>query len=46
MGLRGIMRGQDIRTTISDDPAYDPLDIVKRQFKAERPNALWVADFT
>ena len=26
--------------------SYRPLDLVKRQFKTERPNALWVADFT
>jgi transposase InsO family protein len=46
MGLKGVIRGKGIRTTIPDDQAYRPLDLVKRQFKAERPNALWVADFT
>jgi transposase InsO family protein len=46
MGLKGVIRGKVIRTTIPDDQAYRPLDLVKRQFKAERPNALWVADFT
>lgn len=46
IGLKGVIRGKGIRTTIPDDQAYRPLDLVKRQFKAERPNALWVADFT
>ena len=46
MGLEGVIRGKGIRTTIPGDQAYRPLDLVKRQFKAERPNALWVADFT
>ena len=46
MGLKGVIRGKGIRTTIPDDQAYRPLDRVNRQFKAERPNALWVADFT
>jgi hypothetical protein len=46
LGLKGVIRGKGIRTTIPDDQAYRPLDLVNRQFKAERPNALWVADFT
>jgi len=47
MGVKGVIRGQEgIRTTIPDDQAYRPLDLVNRQFKAQRPNALWVADFT
>lgn len=29
-----------------DAKAACPLDRVKRQFKAQRPNQLWVADFT
>jgi putative transposase len=45
MGLQGAVRGRKIRTTIPD-PAACPLDRVKRQFKAPRPNALWVSDFT
>ncbi len=40
------MRGKTIKTTISDANAACPLDRVNRQFSAERPNALWVADFT
>jgi putative transposase len=46
MGLRGVVRGRTKRTTISDKGAPCPLDRVNRDFKAERPNALWVADFT
>jgi putative transposase len=45
-GLRGGMRGKVVRTTISDSKAPCPLDKVSRQFKAERSNQIWVADFT
>jgi len=41
-GLRGVMRGKVVRTTISDSKAPCPLDHVHRQFRAERPNQLWV----
>ena len=46
MGLQGAIRGKKIRTTIPDPAAACPLDRVKRQFKAPRPNVLWVSDFT
>ena len=46
LGLRGVMRGKVVRTTISDGKAPCPLDRVNRQFRAERPNQLWVSDFT
>jgi transposase InsO family protein len=46
MGLQGVIRGKPVRTTISDNAAPCPLDHVNRQFKAPRPNALWVSDFT
>jgi len=46
MGLKGATRGKAVRTTIGDKAAPCPLDRVKRQFQAPRPNALWVADFT
>jgi len=46
MGLQGIVRGKPVRTTISDKAAPCPLDRVNRQFRAPRPNALWVSDFT
>ncbi|WP_281908162.1 IS3 family transposase [Massilia varians] len=45
-GLRGVMRGKVVRTTVPDMKAPCPLDRVNRQFKAERPNQLWVSDFT
>ena len=45
-GLRGVVRGKVMRTTISDAKMACPLDRVRRIFKAQRPNQLWVADFT
>jgi putative transposase len=46
LGLRGIVRGRRIRTTIPDALAERPLDLVQRNFTATRPNQLWVSDFT
>lgn len=46
LGLRGVMRGQVVRTTFGDATAPCPLDRVNRQFKADRPNQLWVSDFS
>ena len=46
LGLRGVIRGKPVRTTISDPKLVCPLDRVQRQFTADRPNALWVSDFT
>jgi putative transposase len=46
MGLQGVIRGKPVRTTISDKATPCPLDHVHRQFRAPRPNALWVSDFT
>ncbi len=45
-GIRGVIRGKVVRTTVSDPKAPCPLDRVNRQFKADRPNRLWVSDFT
>jgi transposase InsO family protein len=45
-GLAGARRGKKVRTTVPDAKAACPLDRVNRQFKAQRPNELWVADFT
>jgi putative transposase len=45
-GLRGVMRGKVVRTTIPDAKSPCPLDRVNRQFNAQRPNQLWVSDFT
>lgn len=46
MGLKGVVRGKPVKTTISDKAVPCPLDRVNRQFQAPRPNALWVSDFT
>ena len=46
MGLQGAVRGKPLRTTISDPAACCLLDRVNRQFRAPRPNVLWVSDFT
>ena len=45
-GLRGVLRGKGVRTTVPDPKAACPLDRVNRVFRAERPNQLWVSDFT
>jgi transposase InsO family protein len=46
LGIQGVIRGKPVRTTVSDKATPCPLDRVNRQFHAERPNALWVSDFT
>ena len=46
MGLQGVVRGRKTRTTIPDDASVRPADLVDREFTAERPNQLWVADIT
>jgi putative transposase len=47
MGLRGVVRGRAFkRTTIVDEAAQRPADLVQRNFQADRPNRLWVADLT
>ena len=45
-GLRGVLRGKQVRTTTPDTSAPCPLDRVHRAFRADRPNQLWVSDFT
>ena len=45
-GIEGVRRGKVKRTTYADAKAPCPLDRVNRQFKADRPNQLWVSDFT
>ena len=45
-GLRCVMRGKVVRTTVGDAKAACPLDRVNRQFRAQRPNQLWLSDFT
>jgi putative transposase len=46
LGIQGARRGKVVRTTIADKAAACPQDHVNRQFKADRPNQLWVSDFT
>jgi putative transposase len=46
LGLEGVRRGKVVRTTVPDPAAPCPLDRVNRQFKADRPNQLWVSDFS
>jgi len=46
MGLRGVIRGKPVRTTISDKAAQCPRDHVNRQFHAPAPDRLWLSDFT
>jgi putative transposase len=47
MGLKGAVRGRKfVRTTIADEMAQRPRDLVSRQFRATAPNQLWVADLT
>ena len=46
LGLKGVRRGKPVKTPVSNPGAAGPEDRVNRQFTAERPNALWVSDFT
>jgi putative transposase len=46
LGLQGVRRGKVVKTTIGDAKAICPLDRVNRVFRADRPNQLWVSDFT
>lgn len=45
-GLKGVVRGKKRRTTVSDENAHRPADLVDRQFGATAPNRLWLADIT
>ncbi len=46
MDIWGARRGKVKRTTVSDEKAPRPQDLVDRQFVAPTPNRLWVADLT
>ena len=45
-GLRGVRRGKQFITTKPDPVAPRADDHVNREFHADRPNELWVVDFT
>jgi len=46
LGIAGVRRGQRCITTVPEELSEKPLDLVNRQFHADRPNQLWVADIT
>ncbi len=46
LGIEGVRRGKRCITTIPDEAAHKPLDLIQRQFTADQPNQLWVADIT
>jgi len=46
LGLKGVLRGKKVITTNPDNSQLCPDDKVNRVFKADRPNQLWVSDFT
>ena len=46
MGLQGAVRGKKVWTTVADESADRPADLVERDFTADRPNRLWIADIT
>ncbi len=46
LGLRGVLRGRRVRTTVPEPLAHRPQDLVQRNFTATRPNQLWVSDLT
>ncbi|WP_081227639.1 IS3 family transposase [Pseudoalteromonas luteoviolacea] len=46
MGIQGARRGKVCKTTLPNEQQDKPLDLVNRQFTAEQPNQLWVADIT
>jgi transposase InsO family protein len=47
LGLQGAVRGRAFKvTTVADGKAERPADLVQREFRASRPNQLWVADLT
>ena len=46
LGIQGVWRGKNKKTTRSRDDQKRAPDLVKRNFRADQPNHLWVADFT
>jgi putative transposase len=46
LDIRGVSRSRRVRTTVPDQGARRPSDLVERNFTADRPNRLWVTDLT
>jgi len=46
LGIAGVIRGKPVRTTVPDPARPCPRDLVNRKFRAERPDQLWVSDYT
>ena len=46
LGLEGIRKGKRVKTTLAASTTLAIGDKVKREFRASKPNAVWVADFT
>lgn len=46
LGMRGVVRGKKVRTTIHGKDGIRAGDRLNRNFTAEAPNRAWVADFT
>jgi transposase InsO family protein len=47
LGIQGAVRSRRFkRTTVVDEEAARPLDLVERDFGVDRPNELWVSDLT
>lgn len=43
LGVRGVVRGKTVRTTVAAVESQRPADLVERQFRASAPIRLWVA---
>lgn len=46
LGLESVRWGRLCTATIASEAVYKPFDLVKREFSADHPNQLWVADIT
>lgn len=46
LGLSSVLRSKKVHTTVADSDVVRALDLVDRDFTSERPDKLWVADFT
>ena len=44
--IRGVAQSRKVRTTVRDEQAIRPADLVERDFTADRPNLLWATDLT